>query len=189
MDLAAQKSAARAEALARRANCEPALGAKLAAHVLEKHLPPAGAIIAGFWPLDGEIAISPLLNGLAERGYKLCLPVTPKRGEPLNFRSWMPGDALEEGRFKTMHPKADIAAIPDYILTPLLAYDRFGHRLGYGAGYYDRTFAALQNAFRLGCAFSAQEVPNVPNGPNDISLNAIATERGVFNIKGCSVSK
>jgi 5-formyltetrahydrofolate cyclo-ligase len=179
MDLAAQKSAARAEALSRRARCDPAWGAMLAAHVLETCLPPPGAIVAGFWPLDGEIDIFPLLTGLAARGYKLCLPVTPKRGEALNFRSWMPGNALIEGRFKTMHPKAEAAAIPDFILTPLLAYDSFGHRLGYGAGYYDRTFAALPNAFRLGCAFSMQQLAVIPHGPYDVKLHAIATENGV----------
>jgi 5-formyltetrahydrofolate cyclo-ligase len=156
----------------------------LAEHVLEDYPPPKGAIIAGFWPLEGEINIHPLLTGLAARGYKLCLPVTPKRGEALTFRLWKPGDALIEGRFRTMHPKADIAAMPDFILTPLLAYDRFGHRLGYGAGYYDRTFAALPRAIRLGCAFSAQELPNVPHGRDDMPLHAIATERGVHDVVG-----
>jgi 5-formyltetrahydrofolate cyclo-ligase len=183
MDLAAEKSAARFEALARRQRCNPRWGARLAAHVLENCLPPNGAIVAGFWPLDGEIDILPLLTGLAQRGYGLCLPVTPRRGEALTFRAWMPGDALEQGRFKTMHPQTGRVAVPDFILTPLLAFDRFGHRLGYGAGYYDRSFAALPHAFRLGCAFSAQEVPNVPHGPDDIPLHAIATEGGVIERK------
>jgi 5-formyltetrahydrofolate cyclo-ligase len=180
MDLAAEKSAARIEALARRSRCDPGWGARLAVHVLEKCPPPRGAMIGGFWPLAGEIDISPLLTGLAERGYGLCLPVTPKRGEALTFRAWMPGEALEQGRFKTMHPQAEITAIPDFILTPLLAFDRFGHSLGYGAGYYDRSFAALPHAFRLGCAFSAQEVANVPHGQDDIPLHAIATESDVI---------
>jgi 5-formyltetrahydrofolate cyclo-ligase len=183
MDLADQKSAARAAALARRARCNPAWGTQLAAHVLEKCPPPKDSIIAGFWPLDGEINILPLLTGLADRGYQLCLPVTPTRGEPLIFRSWTPGDVLEAGRFKTLHPKAEIPAIPDFILTPLLAYDRFGHRLGYGAGYYDRTFTALPNAYRLGCAFSAQQLEHVPHGPHDTKLHAIATETGAVSFQ------
>jgi 5-formyltetrahydrofolate cyclo-ligase len=183
MDLAAQKAAARAEALVRRARCNPGWGVRLAQHVLEKCLPPNDAIIAGFWPLEGEINVFPLLAGLAERGYELCLPVTPKRGAPLTFRKWAPGDALVEGRFKTMHPLAEEPAVPGFILTPLLAYDRFGHRLGYGAGYYDRTFTALPHAFRLGCAFSAQQLPAVPHGPDDMKLHAIATETGVSKFR------
>jgi len=183
MDLAAKKAAARVDALARRARCNPAWGARLAEHVLEECPPPKDAVIAGFWPLDGEINIFPLLTGLAARGYELCLPVTPKRGEALTFRKWAPGEALAEGRFKTMHPLAEDLAVPGFILTPLVAFDRFGHRLGYGAGYYDRTFAALPDAYRLGCAFSAQELPAVPHGPDDMKLHAIATETGVYRFR------
>jgi 5-formyltetrahydrofolate cyclo-ligase len=183
MDLAAQKAAARADALARRERCNPEWGMQLAEHVLETCLPPKDAVIAGFWPLAGEINIFPLLAGLAARGYRLCLPVTPKRGAALTFRKWAPGDALVEGRFRTMHPLAEMPAVPGFVLTPLLAYDSFGHRLGYGAGYYDRTFAALPNAFRIGCGFSAQEVPAVPHGPDDMTLHAIATEKGVSKFR------
>jgi 5-formyltetrahydrofolate cyclo-ligase len=68
---------------------------------------------------------------------------------------------------------------PDFILVPLLAFDANGNRLGYGAGYYDRTFAALPNAFRLGCAFAAQEFGEIPVGPEDVMLHAVATEDGV----------
>jgi 5-formyltetrahydrofolate cyclo-ligase len=179
MDLAFEKSAARAEALARRARYDPGLGFQLADHVLETGVVPKGAIVAGFWPLGSEINIVPLLTGLAARGHQLCLPVTPKRGETLVFHGWRPGDALVEGRFKTMHPQAGHPMIPDVILTPLLAYTRFGDRLGYGGGYYDRSFAALPEAFRLGCAFSAQQCDDIPRGRDDIKLHAIATERGV----------
>ena len=69
---------------------------------------------------------------------------------------------------------------PAFILVPLLAFDSQGNRLGYGAGYYDRTFATLPNAFRLGCAFAAQEFDEIPTGPNDAKLHAIATENGLL---------
>ena len=70
------------------------------------------------------------------------------------------------------------------LLVPLLAFDRRGHRLGYGGGYYDRTMAALPGARTLGCAFAAQELDIVPAGPQDIPLDAIATERGIITIEG-----
>ena len=72
---------------------------------------------------------------------------------------------------------------PDFLLVPLLAFDRRGHRLGYGAGYYDRTLAELPGAFALGCAYAVQEVPDVPAGPHDMRLDAVATERGVIFCK------
>ena len=179
MILAAEKSTMRKAALAARAKCDPAWGGQLAAHVMREVPPPPGAVIAGFWPLPGEIDVLLLLHALAERGWPLCLPVTPRRGFPLTFRMWKPGDLLVPGRFNTKHP-AGPETVPDYILVPLLAFDRAGNRLGYGGGYYDRTLAQFSTAYRLGCAFSVQEVPHVPTGPEDIKLHAVATEVSVI---------
>jgi 5-formyltetrahydrofolate cyclo-ligase len=179
MSLEAEKRAARQAALAARASCDPAWGAQLAANVMRDSPPPQGATIAGFWPLPGEIDILPLLHALAARGWPLCLPVTPRRGLPLTFRAWKPGSELATGRFNTRHPTGP-ELVPDYILVPLLAFDRAGNRLGYGGGYYDRTLAALPTAYRLGCAFAAQEIPQVPTGPDDVKLHLVATELSVI---------
>jgi 5-formyltetrahydrofolate cyclo-ligase len=178
-DLDALKAAARARALAARAACDPAVGALLCSHVLRDAPPADGAVVAGFWPLAGEIDIRPLLLALAGRGHPVLLPFTPKRGLPLTFRRWWPGDAMPAGRFGTPVPLGE-AMTPTMILVPLLAFDRHGHRLGYGAGYYDRTLAALPGARTLGCGFAAQELDSVPVGPQDVRLAAIATERGII---------
>lgn len=178
--LRAAKRAARAEALARRAGCDPALSARLTEHLLSDRPPPDGSVVAGFWPLPGEIDITPLLYALVSRGNVVALPVTPGRGEKLTFRRWQPGAVLVPGRFGTQHPEGP-ELLPDLLLVPLLAFDRAGRRLGYGAGYYDRTLAGLPGAPAIGCAFAAQEMNEVPAGPNDVRLTAVATERGIID--------
>ena len=177
--LTAAKAAMRAEALARRpALVSPGAGEALATHFLARSPLPPGATIAGFWPMGDEIDIRPLLHELHARGHPLLLPATPPRGQALRFRRWAPGVPLLRGPFGTQHPAGPGEATPDLLLVPLLAFDARGHRLGYGAGYYDRTLAAWPQAGAIGIAYSGQEVSAVPHGPHDIPLHAIATELG-----------
>jgi 5-formyltetrahydrofolate cyclo-ligase len=179
-DLDVAKRAARDAATARRLNQDAqSAGNALAAHVLHDCPPPPGAVISGFWPMGEEIDIRPLLHALHDRGHRVALPVTPRRGEALTFRGWQPGDVLVPERFGTMRPIGDILT-PDMLLIPLLAFDAAGGRLGYGGGFYDRTLAGLPGRFRLGCAFAAQQVDAVPVGPYDIRLDAVATENGII---------
>ena len=179
-DLDAAKKTARAEALGRRHGWDAqAAGEALADHVMNECRPPPGAVVSGFWPLNDEIDIRPLLLALHNEGYPIALPVTPRRGDPLTFRGWNPGDQMIRERFGTMRPIGQLL-VPDMLLIPLLAFDVHGRRLGYGGGYYDRTLAGLPNRFRLGCAFAAQQVDSVPAGPYDIGLDAIATEHGII---------
>ncbi|OYY03543.1 MAG: 5-formyltetrahydrofolate cyclo-ligase, partial [Acidocella sp. 35-58-6] len=126
MDLASAKSAARAAALANRAACDPAVGAAMAIHIMRDCRPPAGATVAAFASLDGEISTIPILNLLHHEKFNICLPVTPKRGEPLQFRQWQPGDTMVSGRFGTSHTDGP-EMTPQFILVPLLAFDRHGN--------------------------------------------------------------
>ena len=182
-DLEQAKRDARQCALAARAGCDPAWGVGLGQHLLQALPPPLGAVVAGFWPLAGEIDLLPLLHILAERGHPVALPVTPSIGNPLIFRLWRPEDVLVRERFGTMAPAerpGEPPVIPDYLLVPLLAFDRRGYRLGYGGGFYDRTLAGLPDAITVGCGFAAQELDEVPIGPYDVRLPVIATELGVI---------
>ena len=158
----------------------PAAGEALMAHVLRKAPPPPGAVVAGFWPMGMEIDVRPLLLAPHGRGHALALPFTPPRGEALRFRAWAPADSLARGPIGTQYPAAEAEVAPDWLLVPLLAFDRRGGRLGYGGGYYDRTLALLSGAGRIGVAYAGQEIAEVPMGCDDIRLPAIATERGVI---------
>ncbi len=176
------KQAMRQAALARRAQCDPACSAQLAAHVQAAGLIPPGAAVSGFWPMGEEIDIRPLLHALEAAGHVVALPVTPPRGRPLTFHRWRPGATLRPERFGTVTVDGE-PVVPEVLLVPLLVFDRQGRRLGYGGGYYDRTLANMPGVRTIGCAFAVQEVEAVPVGPNDVTLDAIATERGVIQIR------
>lgn len=188
--LAEMKAEARRVALARRAAVDPAgKGEALAAVILRDCPPPPDAIVAAYWPMGPEIDVRPLLHALHARGQPLCLPVTPRRGQPLRFRRWAPGDPLGHGPMGTRQPIQGEEVTPGWLLVPLLAFDRDGRRLGYGAGYYDRTLAALPHAVAVGVAYAAQEVqdpPGVPAGPTDARLARVATELGVVDCTGAA---
>jgi len=180
-DLAARKAALRRLMKQVRAAQDPALGAALQAHVLDDLVIPPGAIVAGVWPLPGEIDLRPLWHALHARGGAVVLPETTQRGQALRFRRWVPGCAMRPEAFGTVCPEGELA-IPDIIFVPLLAFDRRGHRLGYGGGYYDRTLAANPAARAVGFGFAAQEVPEVPAGPHDVPLGRIVTEGGAISL-------
>jgi len=176
-DIDTLKAALRRAALAERAGCDPALGTLLAARLLAEAPPPPGAVLGGFWPMGQEIDVRPLLRELHARGHTIGLPVTPPRGQPLAFRAWTPGQPMAVGPLGTQYPAEGAAVTPDWLIVPLLAFDRAGGRLGYGGGYYDRTLRLLPGATSIGVAYSNQELPEVPMGPHDFRLHAIATER------------
>ena len=108
----------------------------------------------------------------------------PIRGEPLRFRAWRPGDALRPGRFGTLEPPVEAAEVePGVLFVPLAGFDRRGHRLGYGAGYYDGALARLRARGRVlavGIAFAEQEVEAVPAEPHDERLDALVTDAGLL---------
>jgi 5-formyltetrahydrofolate cyclo-ligase len=147
-----------------------------------------GVIVSGFMPLKNEIDPQPLMRVLAERGARLALPVVIGRGKPLVMREWAFGEPLARSQWGILEPKPEAAALdPEILLVPLLAFDRAGHRIGYGAGYYDLTIAHLRarkETIAIGLAFAAQEVAAVPVTPRDARLDLVLTERGVIDLRG-----
>jgi 5-formyltetrahydrofolate cyclo-ligase len=177
-----RKRTARAAARAVLERCDPAAGRAVGAQIMANLPLPAPAVVAGFYPIGRELDLTPLLHQLRQAGYRVALPYTPPLGAPLNFHRWHEEDDLVPERFGTMRsngPEVD----PAILLVPLLAFDRRGHRLGYGGGYYDRTIAARPGVCTIGCAYAALELAEVPAGATDQVLDAIATEREFITIK------
>ncbi len=143
----------------------------------------ADSIVGGYWPISTEIDPRPIIGRLDDRGIACALPVVVAPGAPLVFRRWRPVDALEDGPFETRQPVAAAPEVrPDVLLVPLLAVDGAGWRLGYGAGYYDRTCAALRGTGPLttvGMGFFIQAVAKVPRDEHDAPLDWILTDRGL----------
>ena len=122
----------------------------------------------------------PLIAALALDGFSTALPVTLSRAAPLRFRLWKPGDALIRGQMNIAEPPPEATEVePDLLFAPLAAFDRSGHRIGYGAGHYDRAIAVLRGrkpVHAVGVAFATSEVEAIPSEPHDEALDAILTE-------------
>lgn len=140
---------------------------------------PPGATVALYRAMGFELDTDALANVLNQFGRRLCLPVVIERDAAMVFRLWAPGEPLEldAAGCPAPLPLGEVVT-PDLILTPLLAYDAQGGRLGQGGGYYDRTFAVLPDARRVGFAYAGQEVDRLDLEPHDMRLHGVLTETG-----------
>jgi 5-formyltetrahydrofolate cyclo-ligase len=188
-----QKSTLRAAALALRDALPAAARAEAAAAIAGRAFPVkvvAGMIVAGFSPLKAKSEINPipLLRKLADLGAQLALPAIAGRGQPLLMRAWHFGAPLASGQWGIREPMPSARQVdPDILIVPLACFDRAGHRIGYGAGYYDMTINALRakkKVIAIGIAFAAQEIPKVPATPRDARLDLVLTEREVIDFRG-----
>ncbi len=135
-------------------------------------------IVASYVPFGSEADPSPLAQAALEAGCAIALPYVVDRATQMRFLSWKHGDLLAAGPYGLQQPSSEAAEVaPDLIITPLVAFDRGLGRVGQGAGYYDRAFAHFPQAFRVGIAYSVQEVAQTPADPWDVPLHAIVTEK------------
>ena len=139
-----------------------------------------GGVVSLYWAIGDEAPTQPLMAALHEAGFDVALPVTGEAGSALTFRRWTPDSATVPGRMAIPEPPADATALtPDVLFVPLAAFDRRGHRVGYGAGFFDRTLARLRaegEVTAIGVAYAAQEALFIPAVDHDEPLDLIVTE-------------
>ena len=165
--------------LAIRAAQDPALGARLAEHILRDAAPQPGQSVAGYWPIGTEMDIRHAAARPARpRPTRSCCPSPRPVASRSPSAAGDPATPCKPERFGTVRPIGE-TGVPDVLLVPLLAWDGEGRRLGYGGGYYDRTLAALPGRRAIGCAYAAQRVVEVPAEAHDATLDAVATEEGL----------
>lgn len=143
-----------------------------------------GDIVAGYRALPGEIDISLLMEIVSEQGYVCCLPAVNKNDKLLKFRRYKKGDVLIENKeYKVEEPLESAEEVkPNIIITPLLAFDEEGYRLGFGGGFYDRTLSKLDessNIMAVGVAYTFQKIKLLPREKHDFRLDFVVTEESV----------
>lgn len=181
-----QKKAARvhASAIRRQAFKTKAQDAALAILPHASALWRPGLTVGLFAAIRDEISLWPLMNAAHEFGCTLALPVVMAPETPLLFRAWTLGQPLEVGSFSVqVPPETAPQTLPDLVFVPGLAFDAQGLRLGYGGGFYDRTFAnwkAQGHRFQaIGVGFDEQRVEDVPHEATDMPLNGLLTPLGL----------
>jgi 5-formyltetrahydrofolate cyclo-ligase len=186
-----QKAQIRAAALAQRDALPASERAAAAEAIAAREFPVAitpGTIVSAFSPMKTEINPIPLLRKLADAGASLALPCIASRGKPLIMRAWNFGAPLASGQWGIREPASDAPELfPDILNVPLAAFDRFGHRIGYGAGYYDMTLQGLRKKKKIvaiGIAFAVQEIAKVPATTRDERLDLVLTEREIIDFRG-----
>jgi len=190
-DIQTEKAQLRASALALRDAMLAAERAAAAESIAGRAFPVTiapGMIVSGYSPMKTEINPIPLLRKLSQAGASLALPAIASRGKPLIMRAWGFGAPLKPGQWGIREPTPDAPEVfPDILIVPLAAFDRIGHRIGYGAGYYDMTIRGLRmkkKVIAIGIGFAAQEIAKVPATTRDERLDLVLTEREIIDLRG-----
>jgi 5-formyltetrahydrofolate cyclo-ligase len=184
------KADLRATALAKREALTGEQRSAAALAIAERGLPfelAPGTVVSGYSPIRNEIDPMPLMLKLAAHGARLALPTVTARGQSLIFRAWSPNARMVLGSLGIPEPSPAAAeVVPDLMLVPLAAFDRLGHRIGYGAGHYDHTFAHLRKSkavIGIGLGFAVQEIEAVPALAHDVALDYVLTEAQMFDFR------
>lgn len=140
-----------------------------------------GRTVAVYWPFRREFDPLPFAEELIAQGGVVCLPVVGDRDAPLSFRTWTPGAPMARGVWDIAYPAEGETVRPDALIVPLVGFDRQGHRLGYGGGYYDRTLA-IEDARPMTIAVGPEScrLPTIHPLPHDVPMDYVVTERTLY---------
>lgn len=181
--MSAEKKALRIEMAKRRAKAHGSVNPETAIAALIETLIDTKGPISFYWPIRTEIDPRPAMRAMAD-DRTVCLPVTDGLN-PLTFRAWNDGVVMETDGFGVETPDTSAEEVsPKVLVVPMLAFDLMCHRLGYGAGHYDKTIARLKSKgpiTTIGLAYGAQNVETMlPTEPTDQRLDMIITETMTF---------
>ena len=151
------------------------------ARLIEARFPAAQFLSLGcYWPFRREYDCIPLMRQVVEAGHQVALPVVIKLNHPLEFRPWTPQTKMEAGVWNILHPAQGPNVQPAALLIPLVGFDAKAYRLGYGAGFYDRTIATFaEPPLKIGVGFELQRMDTIFPQDHDIPMDFIVTENGV----------
>ena len=148
--------------------------------LIKKNIKKKSIIIALYYPSNFELNVLKVLELKYFSHQTILLPVVEKNNL-MNFYQWKKNDVLAVNEFGMLEPIKAEAKIPNVIIVPLLAYDKNKFRLGYGKGYYDRYLNKYKkDTMTVGVAFSFQKHNKLPINKNDIKLDFILTEKGIY---------
>jgi 5-formyltetrahydrofolate cyclo-ligase len=140
-----------------------------------------GTKLGIYWPIRSEFDPRFVAHALRESGAQIGLPVVVAKGQPLKFREWHPGVAMLKGGMDIPYPASTPELVPDACLIPPVGFDAGCYRLGYGAGFFDRTLAALSpRPLAIGVAFDCARIDTIHPQPYDVALDFIVTESGIY---------
>jgi 5-formyltetrahydrofolate cyclo-ligase len=137
--------------------------------------------LAFCWPIKGEYDARHFARTMRDRGALTLLPVVVAPRQPLVFREWHPGVALATGALGIAYPASSPEHVPEAVLLPMNGWDAQGYRLGYGAGFFDRTLANLaKRPVVIGVSYEMAKLDTIQPQPWDIPMDYVVTERGVY---------
>ncbi len=151
---------------------------------LEAGLPLLGRMVIGFyWPCPGEFDARSLVGKLRAQGARAALPAVVAKKHPLEYREWWPGVPMNPGAMDIMTPEGTPVLLPDAVLMPPVGFSEEGARLGYGAGYFDRTLASLNpQPLKIGVAYELQRMPTIYPQPHDVLMDFVVTEADTYAV-------
>ena len=179
------KKQLRSDMIALRRQCLAAdlnLPSRITTTILTNLKPGKDKVCALYLALPDEVALDAVAQRWTAAGVTLALPAVMAKNQPLQFRRYRWGDALQTGVWGIQEPLPQQPVVePDLLLVPLLAFDRVGNRLGYGGGYYDRTLERLRSLKPIqavGIGLAALQQPALPVALHDQKLDSVITEQG-----------
>ena len=143
-----------------------------------------------YWSYRGEFDPQPAMSALQKRGAVLALPEIESKERPLCFRRWWKEAPMKIGAYNIPVTDNTERVTVNALIVPMLGFDIKGYRLGYGAGYYDRTISGMNpRPLLIGVAFEILRLEDIYPRPHDVAMDFIVTEAGIFQVSKQGISR